>query len=47
VEIPAREAWLFENKDALVQVKRGLEQSAAGEARSLGSFAGFITDEED
>ena len=46
VEIPAREAWLFENKDALAQVKRGLAQSAAGQARSLGSFAEFLTDED-
>ncbi len=47
VEIPAREAWLFDNKDALAQVKRGLEQSASGQTRSLGSFAEFLTDEDD
>jgi len=47
VEIPAREAWLFENKEALASVKRGLKQSAAGETRSLGSFSKFLTDEDD
>ena len=38
-EIPARERWLYENPSALSSVKRGLRQSAAGEASSLGSFA--------
>jgi hypothetical protein len=47
VEIPAREAWLFENREALSSVRRGLEQSAAGQTRSLGSFAEFLTDEDD
>ena len=30
VEIPAREKWLFDNKDALASVKRGLADSAQG-----------------
>jgi len=38
-EIPARERWLYENASALASVKRGLRQSAAGEATSLGSSA--------
>ena len=41
VEIPAREAWLFRNKEALASVRRGLEESAKGEAKELGSFARY------
>jgi hypothetical protein len=41
VTIPASEAWLFRNKKALASVKRGLEDSAGGRTRSLGSFAKF------
>jgi hypothetical protein len=29
--IPAREAWLYENKGALASVRRGLKQAAEGE----------------
>jgi hypothetical protein len=38
VEIPAKEKWLFNNKQALAKVKEGLQQSGAGKVRSLGSF---------
>ena len=44
VEIPAREKWLFGNKEALESVRRGIEQSAKGEVRSLGSFAEHAKD---
>lgn len=40
-EIPAREKWLFENKDAAHAVRQGLLQSAQGRTRSRGSFARF------
>ena len=30
VEIPAREAWIFKNKQALASVKRGLQQASKG-----------------
>ena len=45
VEIPAREKWLFENKQALASVQRGLDQSAKGEVRTRGSFAKYADDE--
>jgi hypothetical protein len=46
VEIPAKEKWLFDNKTALTQVKKGMEDSAAGRIRSRGSFAKFTDDED-
>jgi hypothetical protein len=33
------ETWLFENKEALASVKRGLADSAAGRTKDIGSFA--------
>ncbi len=45
VTIPAYEAWLFENPEALAAVKRGLVESAEGRTRSLGSFAEYADDE--
>ncbi len=30
VEIPAREAWIFKNKNAFASVKRGLDQASKG-----------------
>ena len=41
-----REAWLFDNAQALESVKRGLEQSARGEIHDLGDFSKFLEDEE-
>ncbi|MCB1651368.1 MAG: hypothetical protein KDI46_04880 [Alphaproteobacteria bacterium] len=41
-EIPAREKWLFDNPPALNAVKTGLNQAAAGKARTLGSFAQYV-----
>lgn len=46
-EIPAREAWLFENASALDAVKAGLAQASAGKTRSLGSFAQFADEDID
>ncbi|HYN43180.1 MAG TPA: hypothetical protein VE129_15495 [Thermoanaerobaculia bacterium] len=39
VSIPAREAWLFRNPEALAAVRRGLDEAAQGKTRPLGSFA--------
>ena len=45
--IPKRELWLWENKEALAAVKEGLEQSARGETKYIGSFAQYAEDEVD
>lgn len=37
-EIPAKEKWLFDNKNTLAKVKQGLKESSEGKVRSLGSF---------
>ena len=47
VEIPAREMWLFENKEALSKVKKGLQDSKEGKLSSKGSFSQFADDEID
>lgn len=41
VEIPASEAWLFENEPALKKVKRGLSQKGT---TKRGSFSKYIKD---
>ena len=45
VEIPACEKWLFENKDALKKVERGLQDAAQGLLSKKGSFAKFADDD--
>lgn len=44
-EIPTREKWLFENKEALSLVNRGLEDAAAGRLISKGSFSKFTKED--
>jgi hypothetical protein len=46
-EIPARERWLYDNKEALASVMRGLEDSAAGRVSYLGSFEEYADEEID
>jgi len=46
VEISAKDRWLFNNAEALAQVKKGLKDAAAGKVRDLGSFAKYIKDDE-
>lgn len=46
IELPAREAWLFKNKEALASVERGLQESGEGKTKSLGSFAKYLDEDE-
>lgn len=39
--IPKREAWLYQNPEAMKAVLTGLAQSAAGETVSLGDFSQY------
>jgi hypothetical protein len=41
VEIPAREKWLFDNTQALAQVKNGLKDAVHGRVKKRGSFASY------
>ena len=41
ITIPEQEAWLFHNPEALNAVKQGLQESASGQATSLGSFGKY------
>jgi len=43
-EIPAREAWLYENKVALDKVRKGLAQAKAGKVSKRGDFSKFVVD---
>ncbi len=40
VEIPAKEIWLYKNKEALMKVRKGLSQKGTVKR---GSFAKYIT----
>lgn len=42
VEIPAREQWLFKNKAALQQVRKGLEDSAIGKVSKRDDFSKYV-----
>lgn len=47
VSIPKRELFVWENQLVRKELAEGLQQSAAGEVVSLGSFAEFADDEVD
>ena len=43
--IPIQELWVHQTPSALESIERGLRQSIAGEAESLGSFSKFARDD--
>lgn len=45
-EIPYHERWLYENKDALNSVMRGLEESLEGKTKYIGSFSKYIEEDD-
>ena len=45
VRVPAREAWLYANPEALAAVRRGLDEAARGESAAVGSFAPHADEE--
>jgi len=44
VTIPLSELWVFENKDILDSIDRGMKQAANGETTDLGSFSQYADD---
>ena len=44
-EVPAREAWLYENGDALEKVRTGLMEAAEGMLADYGSFSEYLGEE--
>ena len=45
VSIPASEAWLYRNREALASVRRGLQEAAEEKAVFVGSFAQYADEE--
>jgi hypothetical protein len=45
VVLHEREAWLHQNQDALKDVEEGIEQSAKGDTKYLGSFSQYLDED--
>ena len=45
VEIPEREMWLYQNKEAYESVMQGLDDAKHGRLHYLGSFAKYADDD--
>src|SRR5258707_11246926 len=45
VSVPASEAWLYRNPEALATVRRGIREAAEGKTVSAGSFASYADEE--
>lgn len=41
-EVPLQEAWLFNNKEALRRVRKGMKQSEGNKLKDRGSFSKYI-----
>lgn len=44
IEIPAHEKWLYDNKNALEKVQRGLQDAKAGKIMHRGDFSKHAQD---
>ncbi len=47
VEIPERERWLYNNREALASVKQGIADAEAGRLHSLGDFSQYLKDDDE
>lgn len=45
IEIPAQEAWLYENSKALKAVQKGIKQAKEGKLKTRKSYTEFADDE--
>ena len=45
VTIPAAELWVFQDKDILASIDKGMKESARGRTVERGSFAKYVKDE--
>lgn len=45
ITIPASEIWVFENKDILASIDKGMAETIEGKAIDRGSFAEYAEDE--
>ena len=45
VTIPASELWVFQNRDILASIDKGMKESESGQTEDRGSFAEHIKDE--
>jgi hypothetical protein len=45
ISVPASEAWLYRNPEALAAVRRGLQEAAEGKTIFLGSFKSYADEE--
>jgi hypothetical protein len=44
VTIPASELWVFQNKDVLASLDKGMAEAKSGKVTKRGSFAKYIND---
>lgn len=44
-EIPTSEKWIFDNKPALISLKKGLSQAKSGDIQSRGSFSQYADED--
>ena len=46
-EIPAREKWVYENKEVYEKLKRGIKDAAEGRLTSLCDFTKYVEDDKE